>query len=312
MGAGNYGDGVSCDGTGEAHFTCNACFVELVKSSLSDEPAKQDLRGGRCACPFRTFPPTEGCCDAPCYDDKVIAQKVDAETFVQYQRVRERLIEMKLAREADVEMEKKIAVALREMEAQGVKVFKAQKFIVDEVLTMHCPRCKMAFVDWDGCNALYCTYAGCGCNFCAFCLKDCGGGVVNGQKQIERRGDDLVHKHVAECKYAKGIGHRNDNTVQKEVWNQVRAERIADCLLEMCDTLEQRQKVVDNLKSQFDGLGLKVTVPKGARLETSPALDPPSPPVHQPWALILLWQEGRARAAAALPAAAARARPRLP
>ena len=39
----------------------------------------------------------------------IVAQKVDAETFTKYQAVKERLLESKLAREAAVEMEKKIA-----------------------------------------------------------------------------------------------------------------------------------------------------------------------------------------------------------
>ena len=67
--------------------------------------------------------------------------------------------------------------AIEKMEKQGAKVFKAQKHIVEEILTMRCPRCKMAFADFTGCNALYCAYAGCGANFCALCFKDCGGGV---------------------------------------------------------------------------------------------------------------------------------------
>merc|ERR1712192_301392 len=76
-------------------------------------------------------------------------------------------------------------------------------------------------------------------------------------------GDDDAHKHVNECKYAKGIGHSGGGRVQKEVWNQVRKERIEDCLNKMCETREERQKVVDNLKKQFDDLGLQIEVPVG-------------------------------------------------
>jgi hypothetical protein len=244
-------------------------MVASVQSSISDELSKQDLRGGRLACPLRTFPHTEGSCDAACYDDRVVAKQVDAATFEAYLQVRSKLAEAKIAREANAEMERQIATAIKRMEANGPKVFQTQKHICDEILTMRCPRCKMAFADWDGCNALYCTYAGCGCNFCAFCLKDCGGGVKFGQNQIERRGDDEVHKHVNECKYAKGIGHGNDGRVQSQVWNQIRKERIEECLETMCETVDQRQKVVDNLKKQFDDLGLVIIVP--GRASTSSA-----------------------------------------
>eukprot|EP00931_Biecheleriopsis_adriatica_P018102 TRINITY_DN12762_c0_g1_i1.p1 TRINITY_DN12762_c0_g1~~TRINITY_DN12762_c0_g1_i1.p1 ORF type:complete len:501 (+),score=128.46 TRINITY_DN12762_c0_g1_i1:59-1504(+) len=256
----NYNDGVECGGK-EAHFLCNECFVNSVKALITEEPGKQDLMGGRLCCPFKTFPPTEGSCDAQCFEDRIVARKVEADTFEEYQQVRTKLLEGKLAKEAELEMEKKIEAAIKDMEEKGVKVFQTQKFIVDDILTMHCPRCKMAFADWDGCNALYCTYAGCGCNFCAFCLEDCGGGVKFGQKEIVRDGGDAVHRHVNQCKYAQGIGHGNDGRVQSQVWNKVRKQRIEDCLREKCDTVEQRQQVVTNLKRQFDDLGLQIVVP---------------------------------------------------
>ena len=42
---------------------------------------------------------------------------------------------------------------------------------VVELLNLKCPRCKMVFHDYDGCNALKCA---CEASFCAICLKDCG------------------------------------------------------------------------------------------------------------------------------------------
>ena len=44
--------------------------------------------------------------------------------------------------------------------------------ITEDVLTLHCPRCKKAFVDFKHCYALDCN--ACPCGFCALCLKDCG------------------------------------------------------------------------------------------------------------------------------------------
>jgi hypothetical protein len=50
---------------------------------------------------------------------------------------------------------------------------------VEEDLTLHCPRCRGAFLDFNGCAALYCRddgpRKGCGISFCALCLKDCNG-----------------------------------------------------------------------------------------------------------------------------------------
>ena len=168
-----FSDGVECD-CADAHFVCNECFVASVRSSITDTPAKQALRDGHIYCPYATFPPTQHSCKSGPYDDRVVATKVDSALFDEYQKVQESLVEARVAKEAEIALEIKIAAAMKKMEEMGAKVFKAQKFIVDDILTMHCPRCKTAFVDWDGCNSLYCTVAGCGCNFCAFCLADCG------------------------------------------------------------------------------------------------------------------------------------------
>lgn len=56
------------------------------------------------------------------------------------------------ATEQRLEMDRRLDLAIKKMEKEGVQVFKARKFIEEEILTMHCPRCKMAFADWDGCN----------------------------------------------------------------------------------------------------------------------------------------------------------------
>ena len=44
--------------------------------------------------------------------------------------------------------------------------------IVEEILTLKCPRCSQAFLAFDGCFALSCS--ACPCGFCGWCLKDCG------------------------------------------------------------------------------------------------------------------------------------------
>ena len=49
-----------------------------------------------------------------------------------------------------------------------------QRHIVDEILTLKCPRqeCRQAYVDFNGCAALRC--ARCPAAFCGWCLQDCG------------------------------------------------------------------------------------------------------------------------------------------
>eukprot|EP00300_Choanocystis_sp_HF-7_P020017 c20485_g1_i4.p1 GENE.c20485_g1_i4~~c20485_g1_i4.p1 ORF type:complete len:682 (+),score=124.20 c20485_g1_i4:797-2842(+) len=44
--------------------------------------------------------------------------------------------------------------------------------VVENALTLKCPRCKLAYIDHSGCAAVQCN--NCPCNFCAFCFADCG------------------------------------------------------------------------------------------------------------------------------------------
>lgn len=65
---------------------------------------------------------------------------------------------------------------LKDINEEARRIFNR---ISEEVL-LKCPRCKQAFHDYDGCNALACK---CGAGFCAICLVDCEGDA---------------HKHVAQ------------------------------------------------------------------------------------------------------------------
>jgi Zinc finger C-x8-C-x5-C-x3-H type (and similar)/Zinc finger, C3HC4 type (RING finger) len=56
--------------------------------------------------------------------------------------------------------------------------------VIDEILTLRCPRCRAAFIDFDGCFALKCSM--CPCGFCGWCLHDCG---------------TDAHSHVSKCKF---------------------------------------------------------------------------------------------------------------
>ena len=48
----------------------------------------------------------------------------------------------------------------------------AREHVVEKILTLSCPRCTQAFVDFEGCFALNCSR--CRAAFCAYCLADCG------------------------------------------------------------------------------------------------------------------------------------------
>ena len=73
---------------------------------------------------------------------------------------------------------------LAALDEHARKVLVARKHIIDKILTLSCPRCGLAFVDFLGCYALKCN--ACPCHFCGWCLADCG----NSQD---------AHAHVRQC-----------------------------------------------------------------------------------------------------------------
>jgi hypothetical protein len=91
--------------------------------------------------------------------------------------------ERKLQQLADAKAAEE-AVRRRLSHVRERAVQKAKQHIIERILTLSCPRCDQAFANFDGCWALTCSRQGCGCGFCALCLKDCGSDA---------------HAHVAEC-----------------------------------------------------------------------------------------------------------------
>ena len=79
---------------------------------------------------------------------------------------------------------------------------------IQNILTLRCPNCNVAFLDFDACAAVYCN---CLHWFCALCMQDIG------TKQE-------AHAHVKEC-------HLNPNPesyyVNLEEWSAIQEKRIA-------------------------------------------------------------------------------------
>ncbi|KAL7518609.1 hypothetical protein ACHAWX_003421, partial [Stephanocyclus meneghinianus] len=62
-----------------------------------------------------------------------------------------------------------------------------------EKINLKCPRCNMAFHDYDGCNALKCGVPTCKAAFCAICLKDCG---QDAHQHVQQTHNDLFDKNA--------------------------------------------------------------------------------------------------------------------
>ncbi len=173
--------GVECR-TG--HFMCAVCLNEEVKTQVYWENIgafkKAKLRI-KCRHPE---------CSGDSWLDRALTRHLAEDVFHAYLGAREAV----LLGEALQEQEERYNKKVRDLEEQMQKlaagrdraVMQARKNIIENILTLKCPRlnCRRAFVDFDGCFALTCC--ACASEFCAYCLQDCG---------------RQAHRHVASCQY---------------------------------------------------------------------------------------------------------------
>ena len=197
-------EGISC---AEAHFTCVECFESYVKSEVEKpvgEIRKRDPEG-RCLCPKNTASAGRDRCVAVPFADKDVATRLTHETFERFLRARGAIRETAIGEEMRAEMERRVAeekkrAEILASEAGSVEKLRlAKQHVVENILTLSCPRCSQAFIDFDGCFALSCGR--CRAAFCAYCLADCG---------------KDAHAHVGTCAEGKdslkaaGVGNRRN------------------------------------------------------------------------------------------------------
>jgi hypothetical protein len=147
----------------------------------------------------------QGCCSA---DGDLLCSEVKCRHPISVQNLApEAVLEAHEALKLKVVVAKEVDKALKhqrvQLEAEYLRIEKinntdekvAAKLhlkIVNEVLTLRCPRCQTAFLDFDGCFALRCWNDTCCCGICAWCLKDCGFDA---------------HSHVRVCPERQGEGY---------------------------------------------------------------------------------------------------------
>lgn len=101
----------------------------------------------------------------------------------------------------------------------------ARRHIVGELLTLKCPRCSQAFLDFSGCFALTCSK--CGCGFCGWCLKDCG---KDAHTHVARCSQSLEPGQVfaTEDKFTQAQSLRREQEVKEYICSQVETDLRAD------------------------------------------------------------------------------------
>ena len=155
--------GVRCNPF-RAHYVCGGCLQQYVVEKST--PASLRLHEGAIPCV------EPGCPSQPWSLEELQPHLTPATITAFALGLRHMVIDVARARrEAQQQARDREAAALRVADrAERVRQLRAH--IVEQCLTLHCPRCLAVFLDYQGCAALQCHR--CAMGFCALCLADCG------------------------------------------------------------------------------------------------------------------------------------------
>jgi hypothetical protein len=115
-------------------------------------------------------------------------------------------------------------LSCKDYKLASVPLDRMREKIVDDIMTLRCPRCSQAFVDFDGCFALYCSL--CPCRFCGWCLKDCG--------------DHDAHPHVKTCEFKEPGSDTYHGTF--DMFKVAQNKKRRTNLLNLLDTLSSNER----------------------------------------------------------------------
>uniref|UniRef100_A0A0G4HPK4 RING-type domain-containing protein n=1 Tax=Chromera velia CCMP2878 TaxID=1169474 RepID=A0A0G4HPK4_9ALVE len=234
---------VSCTAP-SPHFLCAPCLNGHVEALTRVDAEYSDVRARFKAGDCKVTCVHVGCPSEP-FSAPALSRHLSRETHALWEGARAEASEERVRREMEEEFTERLRKALEEGGAQ-VKV----REITEDVLTLKCPRCRAAFVDFAGCAALTC--GSCNCGFCGYCLKDCGRDA---------------HNHVPRCGVARDLGARLHVqfglfTASFQDWERFQKERQRDKVREVLQRLsaEERSKVTQLLQPLLQERGIQLRV----------------------------------------------------
>jgi len=225
-----------CRSAGAPHFVCNSCLEGHVEAAVGAELRLRQASEGRVRCPGRP-------CDATAYTDLELAKCLPSAVFRRYTESRLDLLEQRRAAELEGEMQARLGAELRRLQAldeQQRQIRTVRSRIVEDILTLKCPRCGQAFLDFVGCFALSCSR--CPCGFCAWCGADSG--------------SSNAHEHVRTCREKPpGADDFFGSFEQFELAQRRRRRRLLGEFLPTLD-VETRAAVLHEMRRDLADLGL--------------------------------------------------------
>jgi hypothetical protein len=186
-------DGVKCAGDehpdeSDEHFMCSGCLDRYVRMKLEEtERNTLVVQKGQVCCPL---------CSAHIVG---FAKHISDELHAQYLDAFSQGMSEELEQQFDIRVQQRVDALRNELEKAHLvpnsideRVKRAEIHVIEEILTVKCPRCSQAFVDFDGCFALQCSR--CAAGICGWCMADCGADS---------------HAHVVDCP-ANRYRHQRD------------------------------------------------------------------------------------------------------
>jgi Protein kinase domain len=253
--------GIICPQGCDDHFVCAECFVGHLNASRSSCDLRH--REGHVYCP--SYNDEKSACHG--YDeskrfftDIEIARccqvcsntyRVDgASAFDAYIKQQIRLKNAAFA----AEVKEDYRVQLREecdrlikLDKHSHSVHLHRTHIVDNILTLRCPRCQQAFCDFRGCFALRCCIDTCQADFCGWCLE-------------EQKSSQMCHRHTETCpqKIAQGTTYYGEKYQFEEAMHRLRSKKLQKYMVSVNSKLHDH--VLDAIFADATSHGLQELV----------------------------------------------------
>ncbi|KAL6063842.1 IBR domain-containing protein [Balamuthia mandrillaris] len=210
----------------EPHFVCGGCLNGWAVSLL-------DMPAAVLAKMKRELPCLVSGCAAQPFPMEQLMAHVEDEGRKALLEVRSRATEFM----SEQAFQQRLAQE-RELWEKQSTAQRHRRCMVEDILTLQCPRCHQAFVDFDGCFALTCSR--CNAAFCAWCLQDCG---------------KNAHRHVRGCAHNLAGGNVFGSFEQFEEGQRRRRERKVREYLNGLER-EEREQVAAGLKKELEDLNI--------------------------------------------------------
>lgn len=229
------------------HFVCRDCFYGYVEQAGAAGALMRSAdNDGNVKCPANQ-------CEAVYDALSLFSQGHDA-SEEELQLVFEGLQKLKLARHSKREVTAALDIQKRQLETEFLRIQnianaderRAETIrleLIDGMLTLHCPnpRCKLAFIDFDGCFAVTCH--SCKANFCAWC--------------IDHWTMDDVHGHVPGCRESLSPGQFYGS---QQLFRQAQTKRKKRLVIQRLQREDNdvRKRVLERMRKDFEDVGIYI------------------------------------------------------